>query len=67
MFAFYRGQPELKEKIAICVGLIGGILGNEAGRLVDVTLFCITENVLSHVLAIFSVRQSTNLNELHRI
>lgn len=29
---FYRGQPELKEKIALCVGLIGGILGNEAGR-----------------------------------
>ncbi|XP_020622713.1 serine/threonine-protein kinase SMG1-like isoform X1 [Orbicella faveolata] len=29
---FERGQPELKEKVALCVGLIGGILGNEAGR-----------------------------------
>ena len=31
-YNLYRGQPELKEKIALCVGLIGGILGNEAGR-----------------------------------
>jgi len=31
-YIFCRGQPELKEKIAMCVGLIGGILGNEAGR-----------------------------------
>ena len=29
---FFRGLPELKEKVANCVGLIGGILGNEAGR-----------------------------------
>lgn len=36
---FCRGQPELKEKIATCVGLIGGILGNEAGRYVDLTMF----------------------------
>lgn len=28
----FRGQPELKEKIATCGGIIGGILGNEAGR-----------------------------------
>jgi len=31
-YNLYRGQPELKEKVALCVGLIGGILGNEAGR-----------------------------------
>lgn len=29
---FERGLPELKEKVANCLGLIGGILGDEAGR-----------------------------------
>lgn len=29
---FERGQSELKEKTATCVGIIGGILGNEAER-----------------------------------
>ncbi|XP_015766823.1 PREDICTED: serine/threonine-protein kinase SMG1-like [Acropora digitifera] len=29
---FERGLPELKEKVANCIGLIGGNLGNEAGR-----------------------------------
>ena len=32
IFSYYRGLPELKEKVANCVGLIGGNLGNEAGR-----------------------------------
>jgi len=37
---FYRGQPELKEKVATCFGLIGGILGNEAGRYNIMRLLC---------------------------
>ena len=32
IFSYYRGLPELKEKVANCIGLIGGNLGNEAGR-----------------------------------
>ena len=34
----FRGQPELKEKIASCVGVIGGVLGGEAGRYVYIVL-----------------------------
>ena len=34
----FRGQPELKEKIASCVGVIGGVLGGEAGRYMYIVL-----------------------------
>ena len=42
---FFRGLPELKEKVANCVGLIGGILGNEAGRysIMTVIFLCVTQ------------------------
>ena len=42
----FRGQPELKEKIASCVGVIGGVLGSEAGRYMYIVL-----NTLSCVLS----------------